>query len=42
MRFNYENNVLKAFFEIPDSALNVEFIPDNDGFWAIFIYFPYC
>jgi hypothetical protein len=28
-RFNYENNVLAAFFEVPDNALIVQIIPET-------------
>ncbi len=39
MRFNDKNNVLKVFFDIPDNAVNVRFIPDNDINLVISIFF---
>ena len=43
MRFNYENNVLTAFFDITDNALNVRFIPDNDDFLGqVHLFSPHC
>jgi len=41
IRANYENNVLTGLFDIPDNALKVKFIPDNDVFLCHFpLFFP--